>query len=49
MNKVDIVEPKEKLLDIATIVGEMGDECVRYVERECPTYEGEIDVESDAA
>ena len=49
LNKVDIVEPKEKLLDIATIVGEMGDECVRYIERECPTYEGEIDVESDAA
>ena len=38
LNKVDLVEPKEKLLDIAAVVGEMGDECVRYIERECPTY-----------
>ena len=38
LNKVDLVEPKEKLLDIAAVVGEMGDECVRYIERQCPTY-----------
>jgi len=38
LNKVDLVDPKEKLLEIATVVGEMGDECVRYIERECPTY-----------
>lgn len=44
LNKVDLVEPKEKLLDIATIVGEMGDECVRYVERECSTYEDDGDM-----
>ena len=39
LNKVDLVNPKEKLLDVATIIGEMGDECVRYMEQEAPSYE----------
>ena len=51
LNKVDLVEPKEKLLDVATVVGEMGDECVRYIERECPTYidDREFDDDDDEA
>ena len=47
LNKVDLVEPKENLLDIATVVGEMGDECVRYIERECPTYIDDRELDDD--
>lgn len=47
LNKVDLVEPKEKLLDIAAVVGEMGDECVRYIERECPTYIDDREMDED--
>lgn len=30
LNKVDLVHPKEKLLDIAEDIGSLGDSCVRY-------------------
>ncbi len=30
LNKVDLVNPKEKLLDIAEDIGSLGDACVRY-------------------
>ncbi len=29
-NKVDLVEPKEKLLELAEDIGSLGDQCVRY-------------------
>mmetsp|Transcript_22612 Transcript_22612/g.65087 ORF Transcript_22612/g.65087 Transcript_22612/m.65087 type:complete len:458 (+) Transcript_22612:31-1404(+) len=47
LNKVDLVEPKERLLEIAAVVGEMGDECVRYIERECPTYVDDREFDGD--
>ena len=30
LNKVDLVHPKDKLLDLATELGELGEACVRY-------------------
>jgi len=41
LNKVDLIEPKERLLDIATELAELGEACVRY------QWELENDDESD--